>query len=110
VRFKAVEWTEHLDALAFQEGGNTGTSDAIQMGEFDRVVKGHQILGVAKWDGEEKKREERRGIVYGLVVMGQGEGGILPAETIAPGGSFEVDEQFGRCLCSLFFVSNVRPC
>jgi hypothetical protein len=32
-------------------------------------------MGVARWDGE----EERRGIFYGLVVMGQGEGGILPA-------------------------------
>ena len=87
VRYKAVEWAEHLDALASQEGG---TSDAIQRSEYDRVVEEHQlekILGVARWDGEEKEREERRGIVYGLVVMGQGEGGILPVETIALPGT-----------------------
>ena len=87
VRYKAVEWAEHLDALASQEGG---TSDAIQSSEYDRVVEEHQlekILGVARWDGEEKEREERRGIVYGLVVMGQGEGGILPVETIALPGT-----------------------
>jgi hypothetical protein len=35
-------------------------------------------LGVARWDGEEKEREERKGIFYGLVIMDQGEGGILP--------------------------------
>ncbi|KIM41792.1 hypothetical protein M413DRAFT_445015 [Hebeloma cylindrosporum] len=90
VRYKAVEWDEHLDALAAQEGGNPGTSDAVQRNEYDRVVEEHQlekILGVARWDGEEKEREERRGIVYGLVVMGQGEGGILPVETIALPGT-----------------------
>ena len=82
---------EHLDALASQKGGNTGISDAIRMNEYDRVVEEHQlekILGVARWDEEEKEREERRRVVYGLVVMGQGEGGILPVETIAlPGTS-----------------------
>ncbi|KAJ3752570.1 ATP-dependent protease La [Lentinula raphanica] len=45
------------------------------------------ILGIARWeDGEEslveRNRGSRRGVVYGLVVMGQGEGGILPVETI----------------------------
>ena len=90
VRFKAVEWAEHLDAVASQEGGITSTSGAIRSSEYDRVVEEHQlerILGVARWDGEEKEREERRGIVYGLVVMGQGEGGILPVETIALPGT-----------------------
>ena len=51
---------------------------------------------MARWD-EEKEREEMRGIVYGLVVMGQGEGGTLPVKRIALpwDGSFEVDGQFG---------------
>jgi len=55
VRFKAVEWAEHLDALASQEGGNTGTSDAIRSSEYDRVVEEHQlekILGMVRWDGK----------------------------------------------------------
>lgn len=57
---------------------------------YDKVVEEHQlekILGIARWDGEEREREERRGVVYGLVVMGQGEGGILPVETIALPGT-----------------------
>ena len=46
-----------------------------------------EILGPARWDGDEREREERRGVVYGLVVMGQGEGGILPVESIAIPGT-----------------------
>jgi len=107
VRYKAVEWAEHLDALASQEGGNTSTSDAIQRSQYDRVVEEHQlekILGVARWDGEEREREERRGIVYGLVVMGQGEGGILPVETIAlPGtGRLRLTGSLGDVCASCF--------
>jgi len=37
--------------------------------------------GEVEWRGEGDR--EKEGIVYGLVVMGQGEGGILPVETIA---------------------------
>jgi ATP-dependent Lon protease len=44
------------------------------------------ILGLPRWDGGERDREERRGLVYGLVVSGSGEGGILPVETIAVPG------------------------
>ncbi|KAJ7880335.1 ATP-dependent protease La [Mycena olivaceomarginata] len=94
VRYKAVEWAEHVDAE--QESQNSsGQVD----GETERRVKGREysavveeneleaILGIARWDGEEREREERRGVVYGLVVMGQGEGGILPVETIAVPGA-----------------------
>jgi ATP-dependent Lon protease len=99
VRYKAVEWAEHLDALASQEGSNTGTSDAIQRGEYDQVVEEHQlekILGVAWWDGE-KEREERRGIVYGLVVMGQSEGWNSAGRDDRAfwDRSFEIDGQVG---------------
>ncbi|KAG6899475.1 hypothetical protein C0993_009949 [Termitomyces sp. T159_Od127] len=99
VRYKAVEWAEFMD-----EGG-----DAREVGKDDgavvvankeggkrayrRVVEEHEIekiLGIARWDGEEREREERRGVVYGLVVMGQGEGGILPVETIVVPGSGRV--------------------
>lgn len=94
VRYKAVEWAEHVDVL--EEGGVDPPSAESSHGhegkvkEYKRMVEESElekILGVARWDGEERDREERRGVVYGLVVMGQGEGGILPVETIAvPGG------------------------
>ena len=57
---------------------------------FDVVVDEDEleaILGIARWDAEENEREERRGVVYGLVVTNMGEGGILPVETIAVPGS-----------------------
>jgi len=63
VRYKAVEWAEHLDAGTAREGSSTGSSDAIQRKEYDRVVEEYQlekILGVARWDGEEREREARR--------------------------------------------------
>ncbi|KAK2465142.1 hypothetical protein APHAL10511_002834 [Amanita phalloides] len=96
VRYKAVEWSE-----SFNDANNAeavGSTSAPERGnivlagkkEYKRVVEEHElekILGIARWDGEEKEREERRGVVYGLVVMGQGEGGILPVETIAVPGS-----------------------
>ena len=92
VRYKAVEWSESLDGTSHtqqQEGKNSGTS-VSQPKEYKSLVEEHdleKILGIARWDGEEREREERRGVVYGLVVMGQGEGGILPVETIAVPGS-----------------------
>ncbi|OCH91337.1 ATP-dependent protease La [Obba rivulosa] len=75
VRHKAVEWAEHAD------GARTG--------EYRAAVEEHElekILGIARWDEEEREREERRGLVYGLVVTSMGEGGILPVETtVVPG-------------------------
>ncbi|KDQ54462.1 hypothetical protein JAAARDRAFT_209196 [Jaapia argillacea MUCL 33604] len=76
VRFKAVEWAEHVDREEQDK-----YKAVVQESELEA------ILGIARWDGEEKEREERRGVVYGLVVTGQGEGGILPVETMAVPGS-----------------------
>ncbi|KAI5118621.1 hypothetical protein M0805_006989 [Coniferiporia weirii] len=76
VRAKAVEWAEAVDA-----GKGEEYSPVVEEEDLEA------ILGIARWDGDEKEREERRGVVYGLVVMGQGEGGILPVETIAIPGS-----------------------
>lgn len=110
VRYKAVEWAEHLDSMASEDDSaisaaaasasgisESGTSAVIAphlslnpKKVYDRIVQKDQleaILGISRWDGEEREREERRGVVYGLVVMGQGEGGILPVETIALPGS-----------------------
>ncbi len=82
VRYKAVEWAEHLD-------GETDSTGKVTK-EYKDVVEADEleaILGIARWDAEENEREERRGVVYGLVVTGMGEGGILPVETIAVPGS-----------------------
>ncbi|KAI0092261.1 Lon protease C-terminal proteolytic domain-containing protein [Irpex rosettiformis] len=82
VRYKAVEWAEHLDGPA---------DDAEKIAkQYKDVVEADEleaILGIARWDAEENEREERRGVVYGLVVTSMGEGGILPVETIAVPGS-----------------------
>ena len=78
VRYKAVEWAEHMD----NEGGvGKEYKDVVEEDELEN------ILGVPRWDAEEREREERRGVVYGLVVTGMGEGGILPVETIALPGT-----------------------
>jgi ATP-dependent Lon protease len=98
VRYKAVEWAEHLDSQSEKasssslnsNNNNNKQGELVTKKIYDKVVDEHQlekILGIARWDGEEKEREERRGVVYGLVVMGQGEGGILPVETIAIPGT-----------------------
>lgn len=81
VRFKAVEWAEWIEEKE---------ANGKPKREYKSVVEEHELekmLGIARWDGEEKEREERRGVAYGLVVMGQGEGGIMPVETIALPGS-----------------------
>ena len=60
--------------------GNTGTSGAIHRSKCDQVVEADRldkILGIVGWDG----------IVYGLMDLGQGEGGILPVEKIALPGT-----------------------
>lgn len=78
VRFKAVEWAEHMDS---EIGVGQEYKDVVEEDELEG------ILGVPRWDVEEREREERRGVVYGLVVTGMGEGGTLPVETIAVPGS-----------------------
>ena len=78
VRFKAVEWAEHLDS---DSGVGREYKDVVEEDELER------ILGVPRWDAEEREREERRGVVYGLVVTGMGEGGTLPVETVAVPGT-----------------------
>lgn len=77
VRYKAVEWAEHMD----NENIGKEYKDVVDEDELEA------ILGVPRWDADERDREERRGVVYGLVVTGMGEGGILPVESIAVPGS-----------------------
>ncbi|KAI6147884.1 Lon protease C-terminal proteolytic domain-containing protein [Pisolithus tinctorius] len=83
-RFKAVEWVNHLDSIAGTEGSDTmpkGWQSVIKEEDIQR------ILGVPRWDGEEREREEKIGVVYGLVVTGMGEGGLMPVESTAVPGS-----------------------
>lgn len=117
VRFKAVEWAEYIDADASASSSSPSssatstdnnnsivravpladasnvTSDVTQGAlvmyrptiEIDELEK---ILGIARWDEETiGDREPRRGVVYGLVVTGMGEGEIMPVESIAVPGT-----------------------
>jgi len=71
VRCKAVEWAEHEDA------------DGDKLSAYEKEVREEdleKILGIPRYDGE-KERTSNRGVVYGLVVSGLGEGGVLPVET-----------------------------
>lgn len=106
VRAKALQWAE-------TQGQEAGLNTSNEVTIYNPVVEETDlegILGPARWDGDEREREERRGVVYGLVVMGQGEGGILPVESIAiPGtGQLKLTGSLGevgidllRCLESL---------
>jgi ATP-dependent Lon protease len=46
-----------------------------------------RILGVPWAHSEELERDERKGLVYGLVVSGLGEGDVMPVETSMVPGS-----------------------
>lgn len=73
-RAKAVEWSENRDAASI------GYSATVKEEHLE------PILGSQIFDEEERDRTARRGVVYGLVVMGDGDGGILPVESaILPG-------------------------
>lgn len=95
VRFKAVEWAEWVEKcekegrVPFIKRGGEVTKE--EGGGYNPVVELNMlehILGLPRYDAsEEKEREERRGVVYGLVVMGQGEGGILPVESLMVPGT-----------------------
>ena len=96
VRFKAVEWAEYADATGARVPPPEAQAQELEKEKgrkartYRTVVEEHElekILGVARWDEEELHREERRGLVYGLVVTGMGEGGLLPIETSAVPGS-----------------------
>ncbi|TFK82017.1 ATP-dependent protease La [Polyporus arcularius HHB13444] len=90
VRYKAVEWAEYSDSTGITDIAALPSLEKSDGKTYKKVVEEHElekILGIARWDEEELHREERRGLVYGLVVTGMGEGGILPIETTAVPGS-----------------------
>ncbi|THV03449.1 ATP-dependent protease La [Dendrothele bispora CBS 962.96] len=124
VRYKAVEWAEVLDDLAaaglkvsdvLNTAPITSSDDSqtlikveskeAQKIRYKPIVEAselEQILGIARGeDGDDSLSERnsgsRRGVVYGLVVMGQGEGGILPVESIVvPAGGQGGSGEGGR--------------
>lgn len=83
-RYKAVEWADAAESSA-----SPNIIGGLATAGYDPVVDVRDlegILGMERYDSEEREREERRGVVYGMVVMGEGEGGILSVETaIVPG-------------------------
>jgi len=106
VRSKAVEWADKVVRDGNQEESkhepfrSSPIGDIVVDARIQEVRDGESewrsivrkedleaILGPPRFDGEEKDREERRGVVWGLVVMGMGEGAIMPVESIAVPGS-----------------------
>jgi ATP-dependent Lon protease len=61
--------------------GDTGYDPVVEADELEK------ILGLARHDREDRDREARRGVVWGLVVTGMGEGELMPIESIATPGS-----------------------
>lgn len=74
-RWKAVEWS------------NAADSDKKAYNPLIDVDDLEAILGIPRWDPTEQEREERKGLVYGLVVSGHGEGGVLPVESVMTSGT-----------------------
>lgn len=105
VRWKAVEWSEAVQAGEPTKSarrapnakkgrpiavlGDGGSAASTGKGYSPRVTEAdlEPILGPPRFDAEERATTPRRGVVYGLVVMGEGEGGILPVETALLPGS-----------------------
>ena len=105
VCFKAIEWTTHVDARGLPPSSRPSSptvSDPsgaliqnVDNGDsgYDPVVEADQlekILGLSRHDSEDRDREARRGVVWGLVVTGMGEGEIMPVESIATPGNGNV--------------------
>ncbi|KAH9008059.1 ATP-dependent protease La [Lactarius hengduanensis] len=83
VRFKTVEWAAHVDAqdLTPSKHGDVGYNPLVEADELEK------ILGLSRYDGEDREREARRGLVWGFVVTRIGEGEIMPVESIAAPGN-----------------------
>jgi hypothetical protein len=61
--------------------GDSGYDPVVEVDQLEK------ILGLSRHDGEDRDREARRGVVWGLVVTGMGEGEIMPVESIATPGN-----------------------
>jgi ATP-dependent Lon protease len=111
VRFKAVKWAAHVDAWGLLPSsapspvsslptsptvaaadaargldknarlGDTGYDPVVEVDELEK------ILGLSRHDRDDCDRESRRGVVWGLVVTGTGEGEQMSIESIATPGN-----------------------
>ena len=82
VRFKAVQWADIHDSPE--------PADATRPVTYRKHVDPgdvSEILGVEWWNPEERDLVGRRGVVNGLVVQGEGEGGLLSIETLLVPGT-----------------------
>jgi ATP-dependent Lon protease len=131
VRFKAVEWTAYVDARGLPPSSlpspvSSLPSSSIVVDSADGLVKSatdgdagydpvveaadlEKILGLSRHDYEDRDREARCGVVWGLVVTGMGEGEIMPVESIAtPGnGNLKLTGSLGE-VRSLFLLPLVK--
>ena len=105
VRYKAVKWAGHvkkqgmppsslppaLPALLEAEvskalvkcskDGNTGHNPVVEADELE------EILGLSRYDSEDRERKPLRAVIWGLVMTKMGEGATIPVESIATPGS-----------------------
>jgi len=70
----------------------SGLDSCPRLGDagYDPVVEADElkkILGLSRHDREDRDREARRGVVWGPVVTGMGEGELMPIESIATPGN-----------------------
>ena len=68
--------------------GDTVYDSVVEVDELEK------ILGLPQHGREDRDRESRRGVVWGLVVTGMGEGELIPIETIATPGNGTQAYQF----------------
>lgn len=80
VRYKAVQYAESSSSPSSSSSSTTKYDPEVKVEDLEG------ILGVPRWDGDERMRESRPGVVYGLVVTGMGEGEVMPVESIAVPG------------------------
>jgi ATP-dependent Lon protease len=69
-----------------ESAGEDSKNDGASYNRVVEVDELEKILGLSRHDGEDREREPRRGVVWGLVVTGMGEGAIMPVESIATPG------------------------
>ncbi|KAI0263497.1 Lon protease C-terminal proteolytic domain-containing protein [Russula aff. rugulosa BPL654] len=75
VPFRAVD--DPIGALDKNAGdGDAGHGPVVEADELEK------ILGLSRHDREDRDREAKRGVVWGLVVTGIGEGDLMPVESI----------------------------
>jgi ATP-dependent Lon protease len=108
-RFKAIEWAAHemrgdyhhphrhpLSPLPSSHTVADNAADGLDKGArlddagYDPDVDAgelEKILGLPQLDCEDRDCDARRGVVWGLVVTGMGEGELMPVESIATPGN-----------------------